>query len=157
MATDRMRKLETLLAKIREAGNTQLGYDMWDQHGREHASAEQCATMVSDFNEATRAMSAAKASLAALVAATRDDAPAELVAWADAHDAYLAAFLDDCASRGDSESTAAFVAIRERGAWAEVRAGTRGFVDEDLFYVTTNVDRYRRLFGIDPQTLDPVD
>jgi hypothetical protein len=34
--------------------------------------------------------------------------------------------------------------------WAEVRAGTRAFVDEDLYYVTENAERYRRLFGIDP-------
>jgi hypothetical protein len=31
-----------------------------------------------------------------------------------------------------------------------VRAGTRAFVDENVFYVTLDAERYRRLFGIDP-------
>jgi hypothetical protein len=39
-----------------------------------------------------------------------------------------------------------------------VRAGTRAIVDENLlYYVTMNAERYRRLFGIDPQTLERVD
>ncbi len=90
-------------------------------------------------------------------AATRAEAPAEITAWADAHDAYLAAFLDDCVARGEPDGTAASVATRERAEWAEVRAGARAFVDENLYYVTMNEPRYRRAFGIDPQTLERVD
>lgn len=152
--TDRMRELEQLLAKIRNAGNIQLNYDMWDRHGREHATPEQRATMDADFANASRERDAAKTALAALVAATRVESPAEIAAWADAHDAYLAAFVADCAARDESGGTAAFVASRERAEWHEVRDGTRAFVDENVFYVTLDAERYRRLFGIDPQTLE---
>jgi len=145
-----VRDLERLLAKIRNAGNVQLNYDMWDSHGREHASAEQCATMEAELANASHERNAAKAALEALVATTRAEAPAEIAAWADAHDAYLAAFLADCAAKGEADGTAASVATGERAAWAEVRAGKRAFVDEDLFYVTENAARYRQLFGIDP-------
>jgi hypothetical protein len=151
--TDRTRQLETLLARIRHAGMIQLNYDMWDQRGSAHASPEQRATMDADLAEASRQRIAAQTALEALVAATRADAPAEITLWADAKDAYLAAFLDDCLARGESDGTAASVATRERAEWAEVRAGTRAFVEENLYYVTENTERYRRLFGIDPQTL----
>ena len=148
--TARVRELEQLLAKIRNAGNIQLNYDMWDRHGREHASPEQRATMEADFANASRERDAAKTALEALVVATRAESPTEIVAWADAHDAYLAAFVADCLARGESGGTAAFVARRERAEWGEVRAGTRAFVDENVFYVTLDAERYRRLFGIDP-------
>ena len=154
--TDRMRELEQLLAKIRNAGNIQLNYDMWDRHGREHASPEQRATMDADFANASRERDAAKTALEALVAATRVEAPAEIAAWADAHEAYLAAFVDDCAAQGESDGTAVFVASRERAEWGEVRAGSRAFVDENVFYVRLEVERYRRVFGIDPNTLETV-
>ena len=146
----RVRELEHLLATIRRAGGVQLDYDMWDRHGRQHASAEQCSAMDAEFAKATRERENATSTLEALVIATRTQAPAELTVWADAHDAYLAAFLDDCAARGESEGTAAFVARGEREHWAEVRAGKRAFVDENVFYVTMNTERYRTFFGIDP-------
>jgi hypothetical protein len=155
--TERVRELETLLARIRNAGMVQLNYDMWDQHGAEHASPEQRATMEAALAEATRERAAAKTELEALVAATRAEAPAEIAAWADAHDAYLAAFLEDCLARGETDSTGASVATRERAEWAEVRAGSRMFIDENLFYVTDDAERYRRLFGIDLKTLERVD
>ena len=145
-----MRDLERLLAQIRNAGNIQLNYDMWDGHGREHASPEQCASMEAELANAVHERDVAKAALETLVATTRAETPAVIAAWSDAHDAYLAAFLDDCAARGESDGTAASVAIRERAEWAEVRAGTRAFVDENLFYVTMDTERYRRLLGIDP-------
>ena len=145
-----------MLAKIRHAGNVQLNYDMWDQHGAQHATPEQRADMEAALATATRDQRAAKAALAALVTATRAEAPGELAAWADAHEAYLAAFLEDCAARGEADGTAAFVAAGERAAWAEVRAGTRAFVDENVYYVTEDAERYRRLFGIDPRTLQAV-
>lgn len=146
----RVRELEHLLATIRRASGVQLDYDMWDRHGRQHASAEQCSAMDAAFANASRERENATSALQALVTATRAGAPAALTAWTDAHDAYLAAFLDDCAARGESEGTAAFVARSEREHWAEVRAGTRAFVDENVFYVTMNAERYRELFDIDP-------
>ena len=155
--TERVRELETLLARIRNAGMVQLNYDMWDQRGSEHATPEQRATMEADLAGATRERVAAKTELEALVTATRAEAPAEIAAWADAHDAYLAGFLEDCLARGEPDGTGASVATRERAEWAEVRAGARVFVDENLFSVTDDTQRYRRLFGIDPQTLERVD
>jgi len=155
--TERLRELETLLARIRNAGMVQLNYDMWDQHGSQHASPEQRATMEAALAGSTREQAAAKAELEALVATTRAEAPGELAAWADAHDAYLAAFLQELVARGEPDGTAAFVATRERAEWAEVRAGARVFVDENLFYVTDDANRYRRLFGVDPKTLERVD
>ncbi len=154
--TDRMRELETLLGKIRHAGMVQLNVDMWEQHGAEHASPEERATMAADLAAANQEQLAAKAALDALVSATRAAAPAEIAAWAAAHDAYLAAFLTDCAAKGEADGTAASVATDERARWTEVRAGTRAYVDENLFYVTENAERYRRLFGIDPKTLERI-
>lgn len=154
--TERMRELETLFAKIRNAGMMQLNYDMWDQHGSEHATPNQRAAMAADLEAATREQIAAKAALEALVARTRAEAPAEIAAWVDAHDAYLAAFLADCAARGEVDGTGAHVASQQRAAWAEVRRGTRVFADPELYYVTTNAERYRQLFGIDPQTLERI-
>lgn len=153
--TARVQDLERLLARIRNAGNIQLNYDMWDSHGREHATDEERAAMERDFAAATRERDAARTALTALVTATRAEAPAELVAWADAHAAYLAAFAEACEARGEAGGTARAVALDEQAAWAEVRAGTRPFVDENLFYVTMDADRYRRLFGIEPDSLEP--
>lgn len=152
-----MRELERLLAKIRKAGNFELNHDMWDRWGSQHASPEERATMNAGLAEASRERAAAKTALEALVTSTRAELPAELSAWVDAHDAYLAAFLEDCNAHGESDGTARSVAIRERSEWAEVRAGTRAFVDENVFYVTENAERYRQLFGIDPKTLADVE
>jgi hypothetical protein len=155
--TDRTRELEKLLATIRRAGMVELNYDMWERWGSQHATPDERATMNADLRQASAERSAAKSALEAFAKVTRAEAPSEMAAWAEAHEAYLAAFLEDCAARGESSSTAAEVAIRERAEWAEVRAGTRAFVDENLHYVTEDADRYRRLFGIDPRTLDRVD
>jgi len=155
--TERVRELERLLAKIRRAGMVQLNYDMWERWGAQHASPEERATRDADLAEASRERLAAKTGLEALVAVTRHEAPAEIAAWAGAHEAYLAAFLDDCVSRGESSGTASLVATREHAEWAEVRSGERAFVDENLHYVTEDAERYRRLFGIDPQTLENVE
>lgn len=156
-ASDRMRELEALLGKIRNAAMILLNHDGWDRWGSQHASPEEKARMEAEFAVASREHATAKSALEALVAATRVAHPVEIDAWADAHDAYLAAFIDDCSARGESDNTAAFVARGERTQWAEVRAGVRAFVDENVFYVTMNVERYQRLFGIDPGTLERVD
>jgi hypothetical protein len=148
-----VRALEQLLARIRNAGMVELNHDLWERGGAASASDEQRARMNAELAEAMRARSEATAALEALVAATRAEAPAEVAAWADAHVAYLDAFLAKC----DAECVAASVAIGERAQWAEVRAGTRAFVAENLFYVPLDAERYRTLFGIDPHTLEPVD
>lgn len=155
--TARVREFETLLARIRKAGNVQLNYDMWERWGAQHATAQESAEMKAAFAQANREHSAATAALEALVSATRAEAPSEVVAWADAHDAYLAEYLQDCASEPDEGGTSAYVAGKERAEWAKVRAGTRSFVSENVFFVATARERYRRLFGLDPDTLEPVD
>lgn len=155
LPTARVRELETLLATIRKAGMGQLNYDMWEQHGAQHAAPEERAAMAADLATALREHTQARSALASLVAATQAEAPAELCAWAEAHERYLAAFLADCAARDDEDSIGADVARREQAEWGEVRRGARLFVDENLFHVTENAERYRQLFGIDPQTLEP--
>ena len=150
MPSERVRELEKLLAKIRNAGTISLNFDMWERWGEQHATPEQAEAMRAEFARATSDREAATAALEALVAKTRAEAPAEIAAWADAHDQYLAAFLEEC----KPDDTGAFVAKRERAEWAEVRSGTRTFVDENVFYVTDNPHRYRRLFGFDPRALD---
>jgi hypothetical protein len=152
--SDRLRELETLYAQIRMAGMIELNVDMWEHGGAGSASPEHRAAMEAELAEASRQRAAAKQALEELVARTRTEAPAEVDAWALAHDAYLSLFLDDCARRGEADSVGASVAIRERAEWAEVRAGMRSFVEESLVHVPLDVHRYRRHFGIDPHTLD---
>lgn len=149
-----MRELETLHAQIRLAGMVELNIDMWEHGGAASASPEHRAAMEAELAEASRQRVAATRALEELVARTRAEAPADVEAWALAHDAYLSAFLDDCAKRGEADSLAASVAIRERAQWAEVRSGTRAVVEESLAHVPLDVQRYRRHFGIDPHTLD---
>lgn len=146
---DHVRALETLLARIRRAGGVLLNVDMWDRWGSANASDEEKARVAADSLAAQRERSEAEQALAALVARLRVEAPDALVAWADAHDAFLAAFIEGC-PEGSHASTARFVAGKEREAWAEVRSGKRAWVEENVFYVTIDRDRYRALFGIDP-------
>jgi hypothetical protein len=147
----RVRELEVLLARVRRAGMGQLSYDMWERWGAAHADPEEAEKMKRDFAESLREHAAAKSELEALVVTTRATAPEVIVAWADAHQAYLKAFLDECAERGEADGARALVATRERLEWSEVAAGKRLFVEENLHYVTGDADRYRRAFGFDPE------
>jgi hypothetical protein len=157
MPSDRVRDLERQLARLAYCGNVELNYDMWDRWGAKHTTEEYRAEMERDIAEATKVRAEATALLEELVAKTRAEAPEEIAAWADAHDAYLAAFIADCKAKGDTDGTAAFVAEGERKEWAEVKAGTRTYVKENGYYVTVNHERYRKLFGIDRRTLERVD
>jgi hypothetical protein len=148
-----VRALETLLARKRRSGNVLLNIDMWDRWGSAHASAEERARYGAEADAAHRERSEAVQGLDALVARLRVEAPDAIVAWADAHDAFLAAFvagLPDGGAPGSTASTARFVAEQERAAWAEVRRGERAWVDENVYYVSIDPDRYRAAFGIDP-------
>jgi hypothetical protein len=155
--SDAMRELERLLAKVRNAGMIALNYDFWERQGAQHASPEERARKAAEAAHAAREHAEAKAALEALVARTRATTPVALAEWADAHDEYLAGFLEDDAARAKVDATGAMIASRERELWAEVRAGTRAFVDENLFYVTDHLARYQRLFGIDRNTLANID
>jgi len=151
-----MRALETQLAKIRKAFKVQAEYDTWDRWGASNATLEERAAKDAEYDAASREMAEAKAQLESLVVAARADAPAEIDAWVDAHDAYLVEYIEECLARGATASTEVHVARTERAQWAEVRAGTRFYVEENHYYVPMNAARYGRLFGIDPYTLEPV-
>lgn len=129
-----------------------LDFDMWDRWGSRHASDEEKASYAARADAARSERTSAAQELDELVARLRVEAPEAIVAWADAHDAFLAAFVERCAAAapGSHASTGRFVAEQERAAWAEVRSGARAWVEENVYYVTIDPDRYRAVFGIDP-------
>lgn len=147
--SDHVRALETLLARIRRSGGVLLNVDMWDRWGAANASDEEKARFTAEALAAQRDRGEAEQGLEALVARLRAEAPDAIVAWADAHDAFLAAFIAG-SPEGSHASTARFVAEQERAAWAEVRSGKRAWVAENVYYVTIDPGRYRALFGVDP-------
>lgn len=137
--------LETLLRTIRRAGAIMLDMEMFDRYGRAMASPEEVRQRDTDAARAIEDHRLATAELSALVERTRREAPEVLAAWADAHAALLTAFLAHA-----TDATALHVARQELGQWAEVRAGTRGFVEENVYYIAIDRERYRALFGIEP-------
>lgn len=152
MVPSRVAELETLLAKIRHANASLLDIDMWDRWGRQHSSAQEIAEREAHGDRCAAERTALRERLTALVAKLRAEQPEAVAAWADAHDAFLAAFVEE-STRPDSpsrDSTALFVAKQEREGWAAVKRGELAFVDENCFYITIDRNRYRALFGIDP-------
>ena len=147
-----MRELERLLARIRIAGGMQLYYDGWESHGKQFCDDKQIAEMERDLAKANADQDDAKRTLEACVMELRRHAPAELIAWVDAHIAYLEAFV----ASNEPDSTGVFVAKQEIEKWRDVRIGVLTYVDENVFYVTIDNARYRAFFGIDPQTLERV-
>ena len=147
-----VRALETHMAQLRACGAVMLGYDAWDRWGSSTATAEYRAYMEAEFADANDKSSSAEKALTALVEKLRAEVPSAVIAWADAHEAYLTAFIAECAQRPDDQTaqTAKSVAEGERAGWAEVRAGAKPFVQENPYYVTINAERFRALFGIDP-------
>jgi hypothetical protein len=148
--TDHTRALERLYARIGNAISG-LGYlEFWEHGGRASASPEAIAQMEAELEETNREHAAARAAYDALVTKLRAEAPAELDAWALAHDHYIAQYLD--AAAGEDEFRIQKVTL-ERAEWAELRAGTRDFVSPPS-YVPLNEALYKRTFGIDPRTLE---
>ncbi len=86
------------------------------------------------------------------VEALRSRDPQALDPWIAAQERLLDAYLAELEARPDRERvrTARFVALRERAAWAGVRAGTASFVEQNTFYVRLPRALYRALFGFDP-------
>jgi hypothetical protein len=154
--TNVTRELEKLYAKIRTARSGLAYYDFWLHGGAGSATSEQAAQMEAEFNENLRTTTSTRATLEARIATLRSEAPSELDAWAFAHYCYLSQFLHECAEKGESDSTAAKAATRERAEWAEFRAGTRSFVDE-CGYVRLNDFFYQQYFGIDMATQKDVE
>jgi hypothetical protein len=154
--TPRTRELERLLGRIRHARMAEAHHDQWEHGGSSSASSEQRAAMESELAAAVRTRTEATAALTALVAQTRASAPTEIEAWVAAHLAYLDAFLRECAVRGDHYDAYASIAKRERAEWADVRAGTRAFVDETYLDPSLVPGLYGDLFGLDPRTFEDI-
>lgn len=152
MVSKRVQELEALLKTIRDAGSVLLNIDMWDRWGSQHASEEEKAQYNADGGAAIATKATAQRDLEALVTRTRAEAPAEVATWADLHVQFLDAFIADTDKEGKDAraDTAIFVAKGERDEWAKVKAGELAFVDENVFYISIDRDRYRALFGIDP-------
>lgn len=144
MPSARVVELEALMVQLRHARGGNLENEMWERYGEQFASEQEKAERAAEATARARVFAEVPPRLTALVERTRRDAPAEIDAWCDAHTAYLTAFraeTDDDVRRG--------VADDELAAWAEVRAGTRAYVDENAYYITLNRERYRELFNID--------
>jgi hypothetical protein len=150
------RELERLYGKIRIASSGLGYYDFWQHGGAASATAEETAKMEAEFNENVKTRDSTKAALEARIATLRAEAPAELDAWAFAHYCYVSQFIHECAEKGEADSTAAEAATRERAKWAELRAGTRSYVDECGF-VRLDELFYHQYFGIDMATLENVE
>jgi hypothetical protein len=149
MPSDEVRALETLLAKKRRAGVELLSFDGWDRWGRQHATPEVCARMEEDASRAQAERAAATHELTLLVERLRREAPGVIAEWADAHDRFLSELI--ASWRGDeSRSTAVFVAEGERAEWAAVERGEKPFVEENVYYVTIDRERYFAIFGVEP-------
>lgn len=149
MPSEHVRALETLLAKMRRAGDQLLSFDTWEQFRSSHATPDETAEMKQMEARAKKARSSATQDLTTLVERLRREAPSAIGEWADAHDVFLREFIDRV--RGDEkEKTAVFVAERERAEWAAVKRGEKPFVDENVHYVKIDRDRYHELFGVEP-------
>jgi len=144
-----MRRLERFLGKMREAMSVQTYYDAWQQHGEEHATDEYRAEMEADFAKYNAIYDEAKQGIEALVALLRAEAPQEIHAWVDAHDAYLARRIE---AKPDDDDV--YFMNKERGEWAKVRNGSLTYVTERIWYPPETNEYYRQLFGIDLKTLE---
>ena len=155
--TDRRRELEKLRVELHHADVIASNVSMWQDRAGSYSPPEEHAAQETDLAQAMRQRSVAKTALEELFARTRAEAPAEIEAWALAHEALVCWYLNDCAERGESDSTWAWSANQDRAAWAAVRAGGTPWVEERLSSTSIDRERYRRLFGIDPRTLERVD
>src|SRR5262245_53338551 len=148
MPSDEVRALEALLAQKRRAGAELLSFDAWDRWGSQHATPEERASMEEAASRAHAERASATQELTVLVERLRREAPSAIAEWADAHDRFLGEFIER--RRGDEKaSTAVFVAEGERGEWAAVKRGEKPFVEENVYYVTIDRERYLAIFGVE--------
>lgn len=155
--TERRRELEKLRIQIHHAEMIAANVSMWQDRAGSYSPPEEHAAMEAELAKATRQRAAAKTEFDALFARTREETPAEIEAWALAHEAILCLFLNDCAERGESDSMSTWSAARDVEAWGALRAGAATWVSERLSSISLGRDRFRSLFGIDPQTLEAVE
>lgn len=149
---DDVRALESLLARKRRLGRELLSFDGYDRWGAQHDTPEHRAEMEADAARAQREHGEAVAQLGALVARLRETNPGAIERWAELHCELLRAFAASCAGADESShaSTGAFVAREEIDGWEAVKRGEKTFVDENVYYVAIDRERYRAAFGIDP-------
>ncbi len=140
MLTESAIALERLLRKRHALGNTLLNVDMFERWGPKEGP--EFDVMVADGIAARRDHAVVTAELTALAA----ESPETLRAWADAHVQLLEQFVATHSSDA-SQDTAVFVAREEIAGWRDVAAGSRAYVDENVFYVRVDADLHRALFG----------
>ena len=145
----RVIELESLRLRITNASGCLSSFEGWDRWGRSSSDAEQTKAMEDEATAARQDLTAATAEIEALVATLRAEAPHELAAWADAHDALLAGYLASDDARGPYAESAAKSAQHARAEWAEVKAGTRTFSEQGSYAETRDKARYRELLGVD--------
>ena len=150
MAAARVTELETLRLRILNAGACLASFDGWDRWGRSSSDAAQVQQMETEATAAQVDRTAATAALDALVGRLRAEAPHELVAWADAHDALLAGYLASEDAHGPYSESAAQGATAARAEWAEVKAGTRTYSEQGAYAELRDKARFRELLGVDP-------
>jgi hypothetical protein len=148
-ASTHLRELERLLGSLRYAAGGLSYYDLWDHGGSSSASDADRAEAEADRAKCHRIYNEAQAALEALVPKLRAEAPREIQAWVEAHDAYLAWVIADHVARGEPEASTVADAKRDRGEWAKVRDGALVFVEERVYYSQEGKERYRELFGFE--------
>ncbi len=152
MSMDNIRALETLLARKRRLGGQLLSFDGYDRWGAQHDTPENRAKMEAEAASAQAEHAAVVKELGELVARVRKEDAAAIDHWADLHCELLRAFEATCAGADESShaSTGAFVAKEEIEAWAAVKRGEKAFVEENVYYVAIDRERYVAAFGIEP-------
>jgi hypothetical protein len=135
--------LERLLARKRQAGRELLDMDAYERWGAQHDSDEGRAQRAADAARSQTEYSLAVTELTALVERSRREA---IDRWAELHRQLLQQIID----APGADSTAVFVAKEEQEGWQAVQRGEKAFVDENVFYIQLDRERYAALFGIAP-------
>ncbi len=149
---DNVRALEALLARKRRLGGELLSFDGYDRWGAQHDTPENRAKAEADAARARTEYDAIVKQLGELVVGLRTQDPRAIERWADLHCELLRAFEATCAGADESShaSTGAFVAKEEIEGWTAVKRGEKAFVDENVYYVAIDRERYVAAFGFEP-------
>jgi hypothetical protein len=138
--------LERLLARKRQAGRELLDMDAYERWGAQHDTDEGRAQRAADAARSQTEYSVAVAELTALVERLRREQSATIDRWVELHRQLLQQIID----APGADSTAVFVAKEEEEGWQAVQRGEKPFVDENVFYIHVDRERYAALFGIAP-------
>lgn len=136
--------LERLLRRRRTLGGRLLNADMFDRWGPKEGP--EFEAMQTESAAATREHAEVSAALVARSAETFARDPEAVRSWAAAHIDLLESFIATYAAEPNF-STHVFVAREESALWREVAAGTRPFVDENVYYVRVDAAQAAAYFG----------